>query len=80
MNVTTCPKTPNCPIFNGILKGTHYTETYRALYCLAGQKGQKKCKRFLVAEVAGKCPDNLLPNSTKSVEAIVAEMKVKGAV
>lgn len=80
MDVQTCPKTPKCPIFNGVLKGTHYTETYQNLYCLAGENGRSKCKRFLVAEKAGRCPDTVLPNSVKSVNDIIAEMKQRGEI
>lgn len=69
-----CAKTPKCPIFNGILKGTEFTDTYKNLYCLAGPEGRAKCKRFLVAEKIGSCPPNILPNSTKSVEQIVEEI------
>ena len=80
MDVKSCPKTSKCPIFNGVLKGTHYTETYKQLYCLAGENGRSKCKRFQVAEKAGKCPDNILPNSVKSTDDILAEMKLRGEI
>ena len=30
MGVDICPKTPKCPIFNDILKGTEYTDTYKS--------------------------------------------------
>lgn len=75
-----CPKTPKCPIFNGVLKDTGYTNTYRKLYCLAGEDGRSKCRRFQVAEKVGICPENVLPNSSKTVEQIVEEMKVKGVI
>ena len=73
-----CPNTPKCPIFNGILKGTQYTSTYKNLYCEAGEAGRNKCKRYQVAIKAGKCPPNVLPNSTKSVDQIIAEMRERG--
>ena len=75
-----CPKTPKCPIFNGILKGTDYTETYKKLYCEAGQEGRDKCRRFQVASKVGMCPPDVLPNSTKSVEEIIEKMKAEGIV
>jgi hypothetical protein len=78
MDVQECPKTPKCPIFNGVLQGYQYIETYKSLYCLAGESGRGKCQRFQVSEKVGKCPSNVLPNSSKSVDEIIAEMKAKG--
>jgi hypothetical protein len=75
METKLCPKTPACPIFNGILKGTEYTEVYRHLYCEAGETGRNKCRRFQVASRIGSCPPNVLPNSTKTVDQIIAEMR-----
>ncbi|MBN2348409.1 MAG: hypothetical protein JXJ22_06210 [Bacteroidales bacterium] len=78
METKLCPKTPKCPIFNGILKGTQYTDTYKRLYCEAGEKGRNECKRYLVALKVGICPPNILPNSSKSEDDIIAEMKQRG--
>lgn len=78
METSLCPKTPGCPIFNGILKGTEYTEVYQKLYCKAGEEGRKRCRRFQVAAIMGKCPPNVLPNASKTAEQIVAEMKKAG--
>ncbi len=75
MNEMTCPNTPKCPIFNGVLKGTEYTSTYRNLYCESGESGRNKCRRFQVAQIMGRCPENILPNSIKTVEEIVEAMK-----
>jgi hypothetical protein len=80
MQTYLCPKTPACPIFNGILKGTEYTEVYKKQYCEAGEAGRNNCRRFQVASVAGKCPPNILPNSSKTVEVIITEMKKAGLV
>lgn len=80
METAICPKTPKCPIFNGVLKGTEYTETYKKLYCEAGEAGRNRCKRFQVASAVGKCPENILPNSMKTVEEIIAIMKEKGEI
>jgi hypothetical protein len=79
-DIQICPKTPKCPIFNGILQGTQYTETYKSLYCEAGETGRSKCMRFRVSEKVGKCPANVLPNSSKSVDEIIADMKAKGEI
>jgi hypothetical protein len=80
MEANLCPKTLACPIFNGILKGTEYTEVYKRLYCEAGEAGRNKCRRYQVALKAGTCPPNVLPNATKSVNEIVAEMQKAGLV
>jgi hypothetical protein len=78
MEIKVCPKTPACPIFNGVLKGTEYTDVYKKLYCEAGKEGRNRCRRFQVASVTGKCPPNVLPNATKTVDEIVADMQKAG--
>jgi hypothetical protein len=78
METNLCPKTPACPIFNGILKGTEFTEVYRKLYCEAGEPGRKRCRRFQVATLSGKCPPNVLPNASKTAAQIIADMKASG--
>jgi len=78
VEAVTCPKTPACPIFNGVLKGTEYTDVYKRLYCEAGEEARKRCRRFQVASITGKCPPGVLPNASKTAEAIVAEMKKTG--
>lgn len=75
-----CPKTPKCPIFNGILRGSEYSETYRNLYCKAGIEGRMKCRRFQVSEKVGKCPPGVLPNSSKTVDQIIEEMRAAGEI
>jgi hypothetical protein len=54
MDSDLCPKTPKCPIFNGILKGTQFTETYKKLYCEAGEAGRNNCKRYQINQKTGK--------------------------
>ena len=80
MEIDTCPKTPKCPIFNGILKGTEYTDTYKKLYCEAGEAGRNICRRYQVATKIGICPPNILPNSAKTVEEIIEHMKKEGTI
>jgi hypothetical protein len=80
MDLQTCPNTPKCPIFSGVLQGTQYTDTYKKLYCLAGEAGRDKCMRYRISRKVGKCPVNILPNSTKSIDEIIAEMKVRGEI
>jgi hypothetical protein len=73
-----CPNTSKCPVFSGVLKGTQYTDTYKSLYCLAGENGRNKCKRFIISQKVGKCPENILPNSIKTIDEILEEMKERG--
>ena len=80
MDAAICPKTPKCPIFNGVLKGTEYTETYKKLYCENGEEGRQECRRYQVALKVGVCPPDILPNSTKTVDDIVEKMKAEGIV
>ncbi len=80
MEAAICPKTIKCPIFSGVLKGTEFTETYKRLYCENGEKGRNNCRRYQVAEKVGKCPENVLPNSSKSVQDIIAQMQSRGEI
>lgn len=80
MEQAICPKTPKCPIFNGVLKGTEFTDTYKKLYCEAGESGRKRCRRFQVGAKTGVCPPDILPNSSKSVEEIISSMKSQGLI
>lgn len=80
MNVLECPNTVKCPIFSGVLKGTQYTETYKNLYCLAGEEGRGKCMRFKISQKVGKCPSDVLPNSSKAIDIILDEMRQRGEI
>lgn len=71
-----CPKSANCRLFNNnILSKPEYAETYRSLFCNAGEKRWAQCKRNIVSTKFGKCPDYILPNSIMTVEEIEARMK-----
>jgi len=52
---------------------TYTSNAYRQLYCDAGRKGWNNCRRFQVKLRTGKCPENILPNSLKSVEDIIKQ-------
>ncbi len=72
---STCKNFEKCPIYNGILKDKATTSNnYRNQYCNAGEDGWLRCKRYLVKEKTGKCPPDLLPNSFKTIEEIIAAM------
>ena len=67
----TCKNSPKCPIYGGLLKGMSFTAAaYRQQYCDAGTEGWTRCRRYQVKERTGVCPENILPNSSKSVEEI----------
>jgi hypothetical protein len=69
-----CPYWEKCPIFSGILKDRVFTtKSYLSLYCEAGEEGRGNCKRFQCRERFGRVPENLLPNSNKSIEEIGLE-------
>ena len=74
METNLCPKTPACPIFNGILKGTEFTEVTES-YIARPVKPAETLQAFQIATLTGKCPPNVLPNATKTAEQIIAEMK-----
>lgn len=75
MNENTCGNYAKCPIFNGTLKGMEMTaKSYRRQFCEAGESGWTSCKRYQVNLKTGKCPQWLLPNSTKSIDEIIKSL------
>jgi hypothetical protein len=71
-----CERHEKCPIYSGILQSKQFaSEVYRTQYCRAGEEGRKKCKRYQVSLIAGSCPPDVLPNSSKSVDDIIASMQ-----
>ena len=66
-----CPSSEKCPIFGGILKDKKFTtESYKRLYCEAGEQGRLNCRRWQVKQRYGKVPPDLLPNAFHTVEEI----------
>ncbi len=66
-----CNLASQCPIFNGILTGKESTSrAYRVQFCEAGEDNWNTCKRFMTKNRFGKCPPDLLPNSSLTIEAI----------
>lgn len=75
MNTSICKYYEPCPVFNGILHSKAMTvKCYKRQYCEAGNTGWETCKRFQVNEITGICPPDLLPNSLKPLEDIIADM------
>jgi hypothetical protein len=74
-----CPKIEKCPLFTGVLlkrKGSE--ESYKNLYCKAGEKKWSKCMRYQTTEKVGMCADWILPNCTMNLNEIIEKMKEKG--
>lgn len=73
----TCENYARCPVFNGVLLWMEMTaKHYKTKYCEAGPEGWEQCKRYQVKKKTGVCPPDLLPNAIKSVEEIIAGLKL----
>lgn len=71
-----CEYFEKCPIYLGVLVDYAVTAAnYRKLYCETGQAGWSNCKRYQVRKRVGRVPADLLPNSFKTVEEIIASME-----
>jgi hypothetical protein len=69
-----CPLAAQCPIFKGFLEGKALaSKAYKKQYCEAGESGRGICRRWQCKQKYGKAPDDLLPNSAKTVEEIGKE-------
>ncbi|MEA2043332.1 MAG: hypothetical protein U9N85_12390 [Bacteroidota bacterium] len=67
-----CPKTENCPLFQGeMLASQKAQEIYKKLYCENGKEGWMSCKRYLVSLKEVEPPQDLMPNDSRSVEEIL---------
>ena len=70
-----CPSVKTCPIFiNNVLSTENVATAYRKLYCEAGQAKYATCKRFIVSGKAGSCPADVMPNTSRTIEEILAKM------
>ncbi len=73
-----CKNSAKCPIYSGVLKGMEFTTAaYKQKYCDAGGQGWNQCRRYQVKDRAGKCPENILPNSLKTVEQIMQQYNLQ---
>lgn len=69
-----CPSAEKCPIFLDTLKNKSMTaKAYKLQYCEAGEAGRNACRRWQCKQKYGKVPDNLMPNSIKTIEEIGRE-------
>ncbi|MCQ2976260.1 MAG: hypothetical protein MJ211_15780 [Bacteroidales bacterium] len=76
MSQEVCEKLAKCPIFQkGILFNEYTGETYKNLYCLKPDK-YITCKRFIASKECNcPIPEKIMPNSSLSIEEIVAKAK-----
>lgn len=73
----TCPKVEKCPIFlNNVLTIENAAVAYKSLFCTAGEAKFKTCKRFIVSNLMGSCPHDVLPNCSRTIEEITSKMPV----
>jgi hypothetical protein len=76
MNI--CQNAEGCPLFAGILAGKEmFTDSYKSTYCMGGEEKYSKCKRFIIKNIYGKCPPDLLPNSSLSTEEIAKKYNLE---
>lgn len=57
-------------LFRNFTGQEHRSPGYKNQFCDAGLVNWKRCKRYMAKEKYGKCPPDLLPNSTLSIEEI----------
>jgi len=70
-----CPKVEKCPIFiNNVLAIENAAVAYRKLYCEAGLQKYSNCKRYIVSNRIGKCPPDIMPNCSRTVEEIIVKI------
>ena len=75
--VNICQNAPTCVLYTGMLAGKEaFTDFYKSTYCNTEEKTHKTCKRFIVKSIYGKCPPDLLPNSSLSIEQIAEKYKL----
>lgn len=70
----TCTKGSICNLYkNKILKGIGSEDVYKSLYC--NTAGFKKCRRYQIFELAGECPDFIMPNSKHNTDYILRKIE-----
>lgn len=76
-NNSICPLFDRCPIYQrNVFYNEKAGETYRTIYCLAGEVEYSTCKRYQVSIKLGRpVPDTIMPNSSLSVQQIIDRME-----
>lgn len=61
-----------CPILSGKIQLDLVSiENYKKTYCDAGKEAWGLCRRFQVREIVGRCPIDILPDSSMDAEEII---------
>lgn len=67
-----CYKGNKCRLFLGKIDLSEHTRLmYNCSYCLGLESKWRNCKRFLLLETEGFCPDFVMPNTLLSDEQIM---------
>lgn len=72
LQVSSCPKLPQCPFFNErLVKMPAIAEMAKDHYCRSGK--YESCARYLVAKIFGSSavPDNLYPDQRDRANSII---------
>jgi hypothetical protein len=71
-----CPKIGTCNLFEGKLEIPEDSVIrYKCFYCLCENTRWSNCKRFMVFDEIGFCPDFVMPNSLLSSEQIMSRIR-----
>lgn len=69
--INICPNATTCVLYTGMLAGKDmFIDFYKSTYCNTDETVYKTCKRYIIKDIYGKCPPDLLPNSSLSTEQI----------
>ncbi len=71
-----CSKIGKCNLFSGELEIPEDSRIrYKYFYCLGEETCWSSCKRFIVKDEIGFCPDFVMPNSLLSSEQIMSRIR-----
>ena len=71
-----CPKIGACNLFGGKLEIPEDSGIrYKCFYCLCDETRWSSCKRFILIDEIGFCPDFVMPNSLLSSEQIMSRIR-----
>ncbi|MFN3555336.1 MAG: hypothetical protein ACK4VN_05160 [Bacteroidales bacterium] len=72
---TQCPRCGDCALFKGKIQMSEDIRLrYTCNYCLGSSAPWEACKRFQMMEMAGFCPDFLMPNSLLSADQVKSRL------
>lgn len=61
-----------CPILSGKIAIDENTlKGYKERYCNGGKKAWSMCIRYQVRDIVGRCPLDIMPDSTMSPEEVI---------